>query len=389
MDNFRACGNPRYPRRNSNYIPSLQKRNLCYGGVDSPPNESALTPSTPSRKPLLAALAGQQPPTPPIWLMRQAGRYLPEYRELRRQAGSFLDLCFAPDLAVEVTLQPLRRFRFDAAILFSDILVVPLALGQSVSFQEGVGPVLDPIRREQDLDRLSAAGLVDRLAPVYEAVRGIRRSLSPEQALIGFAGAPWTVATYMVEGGTSRDHANTRGWAYREPESFARLVDLLVEATVEHLAAQVEAGAEVLQIFDTWAGALSYQGMRTWSLQPITRIAAALKQRHPDVPIIVFPRGVGEAVADFAAVPEIDAVSLDSSAAPRQASRLQATKAVQGNLDPYVLVAGGEIMRHEIDTLLGSLGRGPYVFNLGHGIVPTTPPEHVAELVERVRGWRP
>src|SRR5690606_35087195 len=168
-----------YPRRNSNYIPSLQKRNLCYGGVDSPPNESALTPSTPSRKPLLAALAGQQPPTPPIWLMRQAGRYLPEYRELRRQAGSFLDLCFAPDLAVEVTLQPLRRFRFDAAILFSDILVVPLALGQSVSFQEGVGPVLDPIRREQDIDRLSAAGLVDRLAPVYEAVRGIRRSLSP------------------------------------------------------------------------------------------------------------------------------------------------------------------------------------------------------------------
>ena len=355
----------------------------------NPPNESALTLPSSLRKPLLAALAGHQPPTPPVWLMRQAGRYLPEYRELRRQAGTFLDLCFAPDLAVEVTLQPLRRFRFDAAILFSDILVVPLALGQNVSFREGVGPVLAPVRREQDLAPLSAAGLTDRLAPVYEAVRGIRRALSPEQTLIGFAGAPWTVATYMVEGGTSRDHAHTRGWAYREPESFSQLTDLLVDATVQHLAAQVEAGAEVLQIFDTWAGVLSYQGMRTWSLQPITRIAAALKDRHPDVPIIVFPKGVGEAVADFAAVPQIDAVSLDSSASPRHASRLQARKAVQGNLDPYVLAAGGEIMRHEIDTLLGSLGRGPYVFNLGHGIVPTTPPEHVAELVERVRGWRP
>lgn len=323
---------------------------------------------------------------PPIWLMRQAGRYLPEYRAVRSEAGSFLDLCFSPDLALEVTLQPLRRFRLDAAILFSDILVVPLALGQQVGFEEGKGPVLDPIREERDLDRLRLGGLTDRLAPVYEAVGRIRKSLSPEQALIGFAGAPWTVVTYMVEGGTSRDHARTKAWAYGNPKSFRRLIDLVADATVEHLSAQVEAGAEVLQLFDTWAGALSYSGIQRWSLEPLRKIAGRLKERFPDVPVIVFPKGVGGGILDFAECAEFDAVSLDSSMGPRLGRSVQARKAIQGNLDPYLLAAGGATMDAEIAGILESFGGGPHIFNLGHGIIPSTPPEHVAELVSRVRG---
>ena len=254
----------------------------------------------PSEKTLLRALKGETAISPPIWLMRQAGRYLPEYRVIRAKAKNFLELCFTPDLAVEVTLQPIRRYGFDAAILFSDILVVPHALGQRVWFEEGVGPRLEPLRRTEALVGLSVDGLHETLAPVYETLRRLRAELPEQTALIGFAGAPWTVASYMIEGGTSKDFAVAKTWAYRAPDEFALIIDLLVESTSNYLIGQVEAGAEVLQLFDSWAGVWPEAALRRWCLQPVAEIVRRVKAAHPDVPVILFPRGAGTLYEAFA-----------------------------------------------------------------------------------------
>lgn len=342
--------------------------------------------SKPQPKALLRTLSGDSLSPPPLWLMRQAGRYLPEYRALRRTAGGFLDFCFNPELAVEATLQPIRRYEFDAAILFSDILVVPHALGQKVWFEEGRGPRLEALADAADLDRLEGEALVEALHPVYTALAVLSGCLPPETALIGFAGAPWTVATYMLEGGSSRDFACAKHWMAERPQDFARLMELLARATFDHLSAQVAAGAEVLQIFDSWAGALSLDDMRRWSLEPLSEIVRRLKAAHPDVPVILFPRAAGEVYRDFARESGADALSLDSSVDLMWArEELQTRVAVQGNLDPQTLIVGGTRLDDEVRRILAALGQGPFIFNLGHGILPETPLENVARLVRIVR----
>jgi len=340
------------------------------------------------QKRLLAALRGRIPDRPPFWLMRQAGRYLPEYRELRRQAGNFLELCYSPDLATEVTLQPIRRFHPDGAILFADILLVPHALGQELDFREGDGPILAPIRSVADLARLRPAAVHERLAPVYETVRRLSRALPADVALIGFAGAPWTVATYMVEGGTSRDHALAKRWAFADPAGFQRLIDLLIDATTAYLDHQIEAGAEVIQLFDTWAGVLPAAAFRRWCLEPVRRIRGHLADRHPNVPVIGFPRGAGALYAEMATI-GLDGLGLDA-AVPLDWVRgaVPPKLCLQGNLDPQMLVIGGDAMTAAIREILTSLADRPLIFNLGHGIVPETPPEHVAALAAEVRAWR-
>jgi uroporphyrinogen decarboxylase len=339
-----------------------------------------------SPKPMLRSLAGEIAARPPLWLMRQAGRYLPEYRGVRAQVASFLDLCYTPDLAVEVTLQPIRRYTLDAAIIFSDILVVPDALGQPVAFREGEGPVLEPVRNAADVARLRPEGIHDKLAPVYETVRRLSRALPSEVALIGFAGAPWTVATYMVEGGTSRSFHNVQLWAYRDPAGFARLIDCLVEATVAYLSAQVAAGVEIVQLFDSWAGVLPEPGFKRWVVEPTRQIVAALRRQYPALPIIGFPRGAGLLYPSYFAGSGVTAVGLDTTV-PLDVARgvIQKIGPVQGNLDPLLVVAGGEAMAAATREIVGALAKGPFVFNLGHGIVPETPPEHVEQLVALVR----
>jgi uroporphyrinogen decarboxylase len=337
-------------------------------------------------KPLLRVLRGETLARPPFWLMRQAGRYLPEYRELRQRAGSFLAMCYAPELAVEVTLQPIRRFGMDAAILFSDILVVPHALGQDVAFREGEGPVLRPVRSAADIEALPENGFAERVAPVYETVDRLAGLLPAETALIGFAGAPWTVATYMVEGGSSRDFARVKGWAYRDPEGFAVLIDRLVGATADYLAGQVAAGAEAVQLFDTWAGVLPEPAFRRWVIEPTRRIVAALRERHPEVPIIGFPRGAGLMYRAYFSETGVNALGLDTGVPCAIARKtLQPLGAVQGNLDPLLLVAGGGAMEAAVAAIREAFAGGPFVFNLGHGIVPETPVEHVARLAEILR----
>lgn len=339
-------------------------------------------------KPFLAELAGNSADRVPIWLMRQAGRYLPEYRAIRATAGSFLDLCYSPKLAAEVTLQPVRRFPLDAAIVFSDILVIPDALGQEVAFKEGEGPVLEPVRDEKALSVLNTDRLTDHLAPVYETLQRVRGDLADNVALIGFAGAPWTIATYMVEGRGSRDYAETKGWAAAAPESFARLITLLEDAISEHLIAQIEAGAEAVQIFDSWAGMLSDPMFDRWSLEPIARITARVKAAAPQVPIIAFPRLAGLRYRKFAAIDTIDALGLDQTVSLDWArEELQGRKTLQGNLDSAVLLAGGPAMEQEAHRILGELSAGRFVFNLGHGVLQPTPPEHVAALCDIVHGW--
>ncbi len=338
--------------------------------------------------PLMQALAGQRRAPPPIWLMRQAGRYLPEYREIRKNVTSFLDLCFTPELAIEVTLQPIRRFAMDAAILFSDILVVPYALGQKVDFVEGTGPVLEPVRSGDDLRRLSASAVHERLAPVYETVRGVAAELPDGVGLIGFAGAPWTVATYMVEGGTSRNFANVKRWAYAAPEEFAVLVDILVDATTEYLIEQVRNGARVIQLFDTWAGALHEDALVRWCLEPTLEIARRVKATYPEVRVVAFPRGAATLYARYARASEIDGLGIDNTVERAWArAELQPHCAVQGNLDPIALLAGGDQMRWQAEAILRNFADGPFVFNLGHGILPETPPDNVARLIDIVRGW--
>lgn len=341
----------------------------------------------PPSKPLLAVLAGERRRPAPVWLMRQAGRYLPEYRALRARTGGFLDLCYHPRRAAEASLQPVRRFDLDAAIVFSDILVVPHALGRRVEFKEGTGPVLDPLADGAEICALDLDGAARRLEPVYEAVCRLRAALPGRVAAIGFAGAPWTIACYMIDGGASRDQLATRLFARRRREDFARLIETLTEAVARHLAAQIEAGAETVQIFDSWAGVLAPGERQAYSLRPIRRIAEALREAAPAAPVIVFPRGVGAAAVDYAALEAAAAISIDTTMDPVRAAReLQPLAAVQGNLDPALLVAGGPALEEEARRIADALGGGAHVFNLGHGVLPETPPDHVARLVAAVRG---
>ncbi len=339
-------------------------------------------------KAMLRALRGDQPSRPPIWLMRQAGRYLPEYRETRADAGSFLDLCYNPELATEVTLQPIRRFGFDAAILFADILLLPQALGQKLWFVEGEGPRLEPVADQQALSGLKRTeDIHETLAPVYETVQRLSGALPSETTLIGFAGAPWTVATYMVAGRGGLDQAPARKWLYSDPDGFAQLIDLLTEATAEYLLRQIEAGAEVVKMFDSWAGALAPDQFQKYSVDPARRITAAIKAKYPSVPVIGFPRGAGAGYAGFSAATGVDAVALDTSVPEAWArDTLQPNCAVQGNLDPMLLITGGDALKRRTEVLIETLGGGPYIFNLGHGITPEADPAHVETLVRIVKG---
>ena len=335
-------------------------------------------------KPFLRVLSGERVDPTPVWLMRQAGRYLPEYRAVRAEAGSFLDLCYDPTRATEVTLQPIRRFGFDAAILFSDILVTPHALGQQLWFEEGEGPRLAPPLKEAALATLTPAP--ERLAPIYETVRRIKAALPPETAFIGFAGSPWTIATYMVEGRGSRDQASARLMAYAEPDRFADLIDRIVAITVDYLDQQVRAGVEVVQLFDSWAGTLSPAQFRQWVIAPTRRIVAALRARHPGLPIIGFPKGAGAKLIAYAAETGVSAVGLDETVDPVWANMaLPKGLPVQGNLDPLALKAGGAALDAAVDAIRAALADRPHVFNLGHGILPDVPVAHVERLMARLR----
>jgi len=340
-------------------------------------------------KRFLRPLNGEAVWPPPAWLMRQAGRYLPEYRAIRAQVPDFVSLCTTPELAIEVTLQPIRRYGFDAAILFSDILILPWALGHGLAFKEGEGPVLPKLRDAAGVAALDPSGLREKTLPVMQAVRGIRAGLLREgfdqTALIGFAGAPFTVACYMIEGGGSKDFANVRAMAYGQPAVFQRLMDTLTEATITYLSAQAEAGAEALMLFDSWAGVLSPLQFRAHAMAPAARIVAALRQRHPTVPVIGFPRLAGIMARDYATT-GVAGIGIDTgSDIAAIAALLPPGLAVQGNLDPMALVAGGAALRTETASILSAMRGRPFIFNLGHGIVPQTPPAHVAALMEQVR----
>lgn len=347
-------------------------------------------PLSVTEKRFLKALKGEAVDRPPFWFMRQAGRFLPEYRAVRATTKDFVSFCLDSEKACAVTLQPIERFGMDAAILFSDILIVPHGLGQGVRFVEGEGPRLDPVTDAAGLASLSMDGFGMRVGAVYETVRLLAKRLPSDVALIGFAGAPWTVATYMVAGEGTSDQKPARLWAYRDPEGFGRLIDLVTEATIEYLAAQVEAGAEALQIFDTWAGSLPEDEMARWVFGPIARIRAALKSRFPQVPVIGFAKGIGAMLPRLAPATGVDAVGIDAGT-PLDFVRdqVQPGAVVQGNLDPLLLVAGGDALRRRTETILRTLGPQRFVFNLGHGIVPETPPAHVGEVARIIRDWRP
>jgi uroporphyrinogen decarboxylase len=330
---------------------------------------------------------GEASDPPPIWLMRQAGRYLPEYRSLRAKAPTFLELCYNPELATEATLQPIRRFGFDAAILFSDILVAPDALGAKVWFENGEGPRLEPVDTPEGFATLRRDIDLARLAPVFETIRRVKTELAGETALIGFCGAPFTVASYMVAGKGTPDQAPARLLAYREPSLFSALIERLTEASIAYLSAQIEAGVDALQIFDSWAGVLPGEELRRWCLTPLQRIVAGVKARYPKIPIIAFPRGAGLHLVDIALESGADVVGLDTTVDPSYAAAaVQTLKPVQGNLDPLALLAGGSALDAAVDRILGALGAGPLIFNLGHGVLPETPIAHVERLTSRVRG---
>jgi uroporphyrinogen decarboxylase len=342
----------------------------------------------PVAKPLLETVRGQRQPRPPIWIMRQAGRYLPEYRQTRAEAGSFLELCYTPHLAAEVTLQPLRRFELDAAILFSDILVIPDALGQPVRFTAGEGPVLEPIAPE-GLGRLRPDGLLDRLAPVFETLQRVKAELAPDKTLIGFCGSPWTVATYMIAGRGSPDQSAARLFALTQPDAFTRLIDLLVEASIAYLVAQFRAGADVVQLFESWALNLDEEAFRAQVIEPNRRIVAGVRAQIADAAIIGFPRGAAGMMADYAQITGVDALGLDYSMPVGFAdAALPRALPVQGNLDPLRLMAGGAQLEARAEAIIAGFGNRPHIFNLGHGILPDTPIEHVGRLVEIVKRGR-
>jgi len=339
-------------------------------------------------KPLLRALKGETLPTPPVWMMRQAGRYLPEYRATRAKAGDFLSLCYTPELAAEVTLQPIRRFGFDGAILFADILLIAQALGAKLWFAEGEGPRLGPVTTAAGVAALRPADAVhETLAPVYETLRRVRGELPAGVALIGFAGAPWTVASYMVAGRGTPGQEPAHALLAQDRATFAALIDRLAEATILYLSAQIEAGAEVVKLFDSWAGSLKGQDFTDFAVAPVARIVAGLKARHPDVPVIAFPRGAGARYVGFARATGADCVALDQSVPPEwAAARVQKDGCVQGNLAPSHLVIGGDALASETRRIIRAFAGGPHVFNLGQGITPDADPANVQRMIEVIRG---
>ncbi|WP_151989926.1 uroporphyrinogen decarboxylase [Sphingomonas aurantiaca] len=342
------------------------------------------TSNSPATKPLLATLRGERQAVPPLWLMRQAGRYLPEYRALRAEKGGFLALATDPDAAAEVTLQPIRRFGFDGSILFSDILMIPWALGQDLSFGVGEGPRLEPALVDHALDRLQP--VMARLEPVYGTVAKVAAALPPETTFLGFAGSPWTVATYMVAGKGSKDQSETRRFAYADPAAFGAIIDAIADNTVEYLARQIEAGVDVVQLFDSWSGSLSPAQFERWVIAPTASIVARLHARCPGVPVIGFPKGAGGKLPAYARETGVDAIGLDETVDPVWAhASLPADMPVQGNLDPLALIAGGADLDAAIDRILAAFVDRPHVFNLGHGILPDTPIAHVEQLIARVR----
>jgi uroporphyrinogen decarboxylase len=330
-------------------------------------------------------LKGETLSPPPIWLMRQAGRYLPEYRQTRKQAGSFLDLCYSPEMAVEVTLQPIRRYGFDAAILFSDILVIPDALKRNVRFEEGHGPRMDPIAAEE-IGKLDVKPVSSHLRPVIETVARLRQELPVETTLLGFCGAPWTVATYMIAGQGTPDQAPARLFAYRHPKEFDRLLALLADVSADYLVEQIDAGADAVQIFDSWAGVLGESEFKRYAVDPVRRMIDSVRARRPQAKIIAFAKGAGILLKDYRQATRADAIGLDWSVPLSFAAELQKDGPVQGNLDPMRVVAGGQALDEGIDAILQRLGHGPLIFNLGHGITPQADPQHVSRLVARVRG---
>jgi uroporphyrinogen decarboxylase len=337
------------------------------------------------QKPLLDVLKGHAAEVPPLWLMRQAGRYLPEYRALRAEKGGFLKLAYDSDTATEITLQPIRRFGFDGAILFSDILVVPHAMGQDLWFEAGEGPRLAPKLSESDFEKLVPQP--DRLLPVYETVRKVRAALPDSTTFLGFAGSPWTVATYMVAGQGSKDQAETRSLAYGDPVRFGALIDALTSMTINYLSKQIDAGVDAVQLFDSWAGTLSPAQFERWVIMPNAAIVAGLKARHPDIPIIGFPKGAGGKLSVYARETGVDALGLDETVDPLwAAANIPSHLPIQGNLDPLALVAGGAALESAVTRILEAFRGRPHIFNLGHGIVPHTPIAHVEKLLSLVRG---
>ena len=341
-----------------------------------------------SQKPILRALSGERLPVPPVWMMRQAGRYLPEYRATRAQAGDFLSLCYNPDLAAEVTLQPIRRYGFDAAILFADILLVPQALGADLWFATGEGPRLSTITDAAGVAALKPVDAIhDTLNPVYETVRILARELPPEVTLIGFAGAPWTVATYMIAGRGTPDQGPAHAMKAADRVAFTALIERITDATIEYLSAQIEAGAEVVKLFDSWAGSLKGADFDDFALAPARRIIAAIKARHPGIPVIAFPREAGPRYAGFARATGADCVALDNSvSADWAAAEVQKDGCVQGNLDPRLLVTGGAALETETRRIVQAFSKGPHIFNLGHGITPEADPENVTRMLAAIRG---
>jgi uroporphyrinogen decarboxylase len=337
------------------------------------------------KKPLIEVLQGKRQADPPVWLMRQAGRYLPEYRALREKAGSFLNLCLNPELAAEVTLQPVRRFGFDAAILFSDILIVPLALGRRVEFVAGEGPKLEPLADSKSVRRLPQEADERIFTPIYETVRIVKAALDGKTALIGFCGAPWTVATYVIAGGATKDQGPALRFAAEETQDFARLIDVLVNASIQYLVGQLRAGAEVLQIFDTWAGVLPENEFERWCITPTRKIIAGVRAQVPHARFIGFPRGAGPLLPRYCEQTAIDCIGLDWTVGLDEGRSLQRHLPVQGNLSPEVLREGGDALDRDVDSILAAFSGGPFVFNLGHGILPDTPIAHVEQMLERVR----
>lgn len=347
------------------------------------PEGSSERPAEPK---LISVLKGQSAAVPPIWLMRQAGRYLPEYRELRATANGFLDMCYRPEMAAEITMQPIRRFGFDAAILFADILIIPDALGQKVEFVEGVGPRLEGMEPDALLSNLKPHATGDKFSSIFETVSRVREELSADKALIGFCGAPWTVATYMIAGQGTPDQAPARLAAYKDPQSFEQLLDVLVDSSVTYLIGQIEAGAQAVQIFDSWAGVLPDSEFQRWVMAPTAKMVRKIKAVHPDVPIIGFPRGADSLSEDFLAETGVDAIGCDTAMPLSQMKKLAQRATVQGNLDPLLLVAGGPLLETRIRDIIAALQGTPHIFNLGHGILQTTPIAHVERLVAQVRG---
>jgi len=342
---------------------------------------------TKSNKNILRALAGETLKTPPIWVMRQAGRYLPEYRKLRAKAGDFLSLCYNSELAAEVTMQPIERFKFDAAIIFADILLIPQALGSELSFLEGDGPRLSRISNKNDILKLKPANSIhEHLAPIYNTVSLVAEQLSPKVALIGFAGAPWTVATYMIAGKGTKDQGPAHKFLKEDKDSFEMLINLLTEATILYLSKQIDSGAEVIKIFDSWAGSLKEEDFVNYAIAPIKKIITALNKLHPDVPIIAFPRGAGLKYIDFANDTGANCIAIDHSVDPEWAAKnLQIDSCIQGNLNPKYMVTGGKALLEETTKILDCFSNGPHIFNLGHGITPDGKPENLQLMIDKIR----